>query len=336
MENLENISVSFIIPFRSLTRVLLERCLDSVLALGDGVDWEAWVIDDGTPDSQAGSWVTAYADARIHYHYQAWSGLGAARNQGVQLATKEYLMFLDSDDYLFAAPLKTALLLLDRLRPDVLSFRHLLVWDSKPLFSVADQLATPMQYVDYDGSGSAYMAANNIRVSACCYLIRRSCLGNLRFSTSIYHEDEEFTPLLLLQTGRLLVTHLPVYGYYQRIGSIINDAEPAKLQKRFHDMLLILERHTDVLCRLQGIDARALSRRNALFALAVLYELVRLSPSRTFLYGILTILKQRGYYPLPRRDEPLLYRIVRWITWNPVQVYLLSLYFRFRRKISGK
>lgn len=335
MDQLENISVSFIIPFRSLPRVLLERCLDSVITLGAGFDWEAWVIDDGTPDSQAASWVAAYADARIHYHYQEWAGLGAARNQGILLAGKSYILFLDSDDFLFTEPMLAALSLLDRIQPDVLSFRHVLVWDSKPL-PVTGRLSAPMSYVDYDGSGSSYMAANNVRVSACSYLIRRVCLGNLRFSTSLYHEDEEFTPLMLLQAKRLLVTHLPVYGYYQRAGSIMNDADPVKLQKRFDDMLLILRRHTDILCRLQHCDARALNRRNALFALAVLYESVRQSPSRDFLYGILSALKRMGYYPLPRRNEPVVYRIARLATWNPVQVLLMNRCFRFFRKITGK
>ena len=306
MGKLKNISVSFIVPYHALSRLLLTRCLDSIVSLGDLIDWEAWVVDDGTPDSQANLWVEAYADSRIHYHYQKWGGLSAARNTGLSLATKMYVQFIDSDDYLFTEVYVKALDLVNDLVPDVFAFHYVKVWGIPPV-TISD---TPFR---------------------CGYLISRKCLGDLRFRVSLYHEDEDFTPLMLLRARRLVVTRLPVYAYFQRSGSIMLDKDPVRLRKRFTDMLFILNRHTEVQCQLDGTKALALKRRNATFALAILYELICQAPTKQFLFAVLDQLRNTGYYPLPDRNEPFLYRIVRLVTCSPKLVVLLFLLFRFKK-----
>lgn len=330
MGKLKNISVSFIVPYHALSRVLLTRCLDSIVSLGDLIDWEAWVVDDGTPDSQANLWVEAYADSRIHYHYQKWGGLSAARNTGLSLATKMYVQFIDSDDYLFTEVYVKALDLVNDWVPDVFAFHYVKVWGIPPV-TISDTKLKKQRRIDYEGSGPHYMMAHNIRVSACGYLISRKCLGDLRFRVSLYHEDEDFTPLMLLRARRLVVTRLPVYAYFQRSGSIMLDKDPVRLRKRFTDMLFILNRHTEVQCQLDGTKALALKRRNATFALAILYELICQAPTKQFLFAVLDQLRNTGYYPLPDRNEPFLYRIVRLVTCSPKLVVLLFLLFRFKK-----
>lgn len=64
-------------------------------------DWRAIVIDDGSTDGGA-EVVAALArdDDRISLHAQSNSGLGAARNAGLRLASGEFVLFLDADDTL--------------------------------------------------------------------------------------------------------------------------------------------------------------------------------------------------------------------------------------------
>jgi glycosyltransferase involved in cell wall biosynthesis len=56
---------------------------------------EVIVIDDGSRD---GGGEIAKSFSAVRYHYQTNQGVGAARNQGVRLATGDFLAFLDSDD----------------------------------------------------------------------------------------------------------------------------------------------------------------------------------------------------------------------------------------------
>lgn len=64
------------------------------------LDWELWIIDDGSNDNTKDSLAGFLKDPRIHYKFQSNQGVSAARNKGAELATANWLVFLDSDDEL--------------------------------------------------------------------------------------------------------------------------------------------------------------------------------------------------------------------------------------------
>lgn len=91
--------VSVIIPVYNV-EAYLRKCLDSVLAQTLR-DIEVIIVDDGSPDgSPAICDEYAARDPRVRVIHKANAGLGYARNSGIEIATGEYLTFLDSDDYL--------------------------------------------------------------------------------------------------------------------------------------------------------------------------------------------------------------------------------------------
>ncbi|MEV5608297.1 CDP-glycerol:glycerophosphate glycerophosphotransferase [Streptomyces sp. NPDC052225] len=84
----------------------LRECLDSVLAQSHR-DWEAIVVDDGSPDA-CGAIAAEYAqrDPRVQLVRQAErTGPGAARTAGIARATGGHLLFLDADDMLLPGAL---------------------------------------------------------------------------------------------------------------------------------------------------------------------------------------------------------------------------------------
>lgn len=96
-EPLRKREVSVVVPVYNAERHLRET-LDS-LAAQDYGDFEVIMVDDGSADgSPAICKEYAASDARFRYVCQENAGAGAARNHGMDLATGEYLLFLDSDD----------------------------------------------------------------------------------------------------------------------------------------------------------------------------------------------------------------------------------------------
>ncbi|MBQ7417168.1 MAG: glycosyltransferase family 2 protein, partial [Acidaminococcaceae bacterium] len=91
--------VSVIMPVYKVEDVLT-RCLDS-LGRQSLQNIEILLIDDGSPD-RCGAICNAYVekDSRFRvFHHPKNRGLSVARNTGIENATADYLMFVDSDDY---------------------------------------------------------------------------------------------------------------------------------------------------------------------------------------------------------------------------------------------
>ena len=91
--------VSVIIPVYNVERYF-DRCVRSVL--GQTLrEIEVILVDDGSPDG-CPAMCDAYAreDPRVRVVHKANAGLGMARNSGLDIATGEYVAFVDSDDFI--------------------------------------------------------------------------------------------------------------------------------------------------------------------------------------------------------------------------------------------
>jgi len=87
--------VSVIIPVYNYDRYLAEA-VESVLSQ-TYQHLEVIVVDDGSTD-QSGEVARSFAGRGVRYCPQPHSGIGPARNKGVELAQGEFLAFLDADD----------------------------------------------------------------------------------------------------------------------------------------------------------------------------------------------------------------------------------------------
>lgn len=90
--------ISIIVPIYKVEKYL-RRCIESLLNQ-DYHDIEIILVDDGSPDN-CGIICDEYAnkDTRIKVIHQKNGGLSAARNSGIDIAHGDYLMFVDSDDW---------------------------------------------------------------------------------------------------------------------------------------------------------------------------------------------------------------------------------------------
>ena len=98
--------ISVIVPVYNVEKYL-DRCVKSILSQSFS-DFELLLVDDGSPD-RCGEMCDEYAkgDSRIKAFHKRNGGLSDARNFGIEKALGEYLMFVDSDDYIHEQMLET-------------------------------------------------------------------------------------------------------------------------------------------------------------------------------------------------------------------------------------
>lgn len=97
--------ISVIVPIFNAEKYL-HRCIKRILAQ-DYTDYELLLIDDGSTDN-SGTICDEYAikDNRIRVFHKENGGVSSARNWGLDNAIGEYIMFVDSDDYMLPGMLE--------------------------------------------------------------------------------------------------------------------------------------------------------------------------------------------------------------------------------------
>jgi len=104
--------VSIIVPCYNYAH-FLGQTLDNVLSQ-QYQHWECIIVDDGSTDDTAAVAASfAAADSRFRYFYQDNKGLSGARNSGITGSKGIYIQFLDSDDLIDPAKLKTQVAILE-------------------------------------------------------------------------------------------------------------------------------------------------------------------------------------------------------------------------------
>lgn len=93
-----SVKVSIIIPVYNKEEYI-EKCLQSVFAQ-TLQDIEIIIIDDGSTDNSAEICKRYLSDSRVRYIFKHNEGLAAARQDGIEYSTGEYIGFVDSDDWI--------------------------------------------------------------------------------------------------------------------------------------------------------------------------------------------------------------------------------------------
>ncbi len=114
------ISFSIIIPVYN-TEKFIKKCLDSVINQSYEF-FEAIVVNDGSTDSSVNVVNQFLQDPRIRLIPQENKGLGGARNTGICAAKGDYLVFLDSDDYISKDMLKELADVIQEEKCDIVAF----------------------------------------------------------------------------------------------------------------------------------------------------------------------------------------------------------------------
>ena len=240
--------------------------MDSLLAQ-DITDYEIILVDDGSTDgsgaiadeivkeeignrqwaidNETNSQSPIANSPTLRVIHQENAGLSAARNTGIAAATGEYIMFVDSDDYLQPNVLGALIEQAERDNLDVLRFRYQNVREKGEAFVPHEGMKK--DYNDYSNIPTDGLSFLNERMWVQCYvvqfLVKADIVRQELFTSGIYFEDTDWTPRMLLRAKRVASTDLVVYNYLWREGSItLSQKDIAKQRKQLNDKMGLLER----------------------------------------------------------------------------------------------
>lgn len=236
--------LSVIVPIYGVAKYLC-KCIDSLLSQ-DIMDYEIILVDDGSPDECpqiCDEYVVQYPNI-IKVIHQSNAGLSAARNAGLAIAQGDYIIYVDSDDYLQPNVLRTLMAQVERDQLDVLRFRYQNVREDGEVFAPYKDMTNYNNYSSAPTDGLTFL---NERMGTQCYavqfILRRELALLEQFTLGIYFEDTDWTPRMLLRAKRVASTDLVVYNYLWREGSItLSQKDITKHHKQLQDKMGLLER----------------------------------------------------------------------------------------------
>ena len=326
--------LSVIIPLYNCER-FIERCLDSVLSQRlNGDELEVIVIDDGSSDS-SGRIADDYArrhDAVKVYH-QFNSGVSAARNRGLEVATGDYIHFLDCDDFLLFND--SYQYLLDVIRQSDITIDVLLFSIKRADSSKGDEQTDLYNFRDariyihgtgreackksrFDGYiGSAFFNARLIREHL------------ILFNPDIlWAEDVDFNLKVYLHAKYVVSTDANIYGYYCNPDSITLNYNRVKL-KRLLDNIIEqtpkLRQLLDSYNLPKFTNERLLSRAHVAAT-----RLLSLNSSYPSTKEYIRRGKECGLFPLSDFGSlGKFYRYLDYLMKHPIGLWLMSFPYRY-------
>lgn len=249
--------ISIVIPVYNV-KDYLPKCIDSIL-IQDCSDCEIILVDDGSTDGASGAICDRYEQEHpelIRVIHKENGGLGDARNVGQENARGDYVLFVDSDDYLASDTLEKLKAAADEYKCDVITFGFVV--------DTNGSLSEP--FLENLPERTVFSIADNKRLlmsapNAVVRLWSRQLLEQtgIKYPIRVWYEDIRTT--LKLLTVAKSVVYLPetFYRYVVREGSItrnVNIERNSEIFDAFDDLLDwfgkngLLDEYYDELCKL--------------------------------------------------------------------------------------
>lgn len=227
----KNMILSIVVPVYNVEKYL-DICLENIINnCPEGV--EIILVDDGSNDNSA-LICDKYGDRyeNIKVKHKENGGLSSARNVGIEQSSGKYIWFIDSDDYINPDSIDIILKMAQK-NFDLIIGSYCEVFQDGSVIDDClkeprDEKILPYKYFQNLGSTS-YAAVR--------FIVKRDLIiqNNIYFTPGIYHEDEDWTPRVLINSTTYGVINQSIYNY--RVGnpkSIMGMCNPKKVYDKIY------------------------------------------------------------------------------------------------------
>lgn len=235
--------ISVIVPVYNVEK-LLPKCLDSLVSQ-TFKDYEIIVINDGSTDNSQ-KVIDEYSNKitdKIVKISKENEGQAIARNVGIKKASGEYIMFVDSDDYIDKKTLECCYNKALVEKADVVCFDYQLI--DKGILKCTENL----KKMSKDKIKNYILS----QIGPCFKLIKADLIknNNLYFPTLRAYEDIAVVPAYALFTKNIVTINEKFYYYVLRSGSTMNQTN---YSEKLNDIFYSLENLSNIFIKKKAYD----------------------------------------------------------------------------------
>lgn len=302
---------SVIVPVYNVEKYL-DKCLTSLLNQTFR-DFEVIVVNDGTKD-QSQKIIDFFCETHdfIHGYIKENGGLSDARNYGVLQAVGDYLIFVDSDDWVEPDLLEklNEVINLDQ-GVQLIKFNYYEVNENTGEKEVKP--IVPYHGVQGEKLYFNYASAHVLFEMAWlyCYQSKYWHTQGFTFAKGYIHEDFELTPRAIMLANKVTSIDYAGYNYLVREGTITRNGSEDKALKSVYDVL----HHFDTLLAFsqQIVDAQCKQYFQSYIANAVMDAMKKLNSENKKCFEQEIIKRQLSQYLLgdtfPRKLKKIFYQL---------------------------
>ncbi|SER55174.1 Glycosyltransferase involved in cell wall bisynthesis [Butyrivibrio fibrisolvens] len=254
---------SFLVPVYNVEN-LLKKCVDSIMSQKPiSEEYEIILVDDGSTDSSGSicdDLSAAYANIRcIH---QGNMGLLKARGTGVRASKGQYLIFVDSDDYLEDNLLVTVDRYIDEYDPDYINYSYIKdVGDKRIVHSITDseyEILNKRQLLELFVASDKF---NSIWSKVVRADIFRNNIDSIYDMSTNIGEDKIQTAFLISKADKAVFVGRCLYHYVIRQDSIVHNKSANDIYN-----IIAVDRKVENIVRdtLSDLPMRTVSKDNIL------------------------------------------------------------------------
>ena len=226
--------ISVIVPIYN-TEKYLEKCINSILNQ-EHKDIQLILVNDGSTDG-SGKIAKEFAqkDNRVLYIEKENGGLSDARNCGLEHVEGDYILFVDSDDYIAKNLFKDLEYYMDQ-DYDMVKFKIYLVDEDGNTISENESVIFDNKTGE-EAFNILYSKDKMLDVAwGYVYKAKFWKENEFCYAKGLYHEDFGLTSLIMLKAKKVASTHMKGYNYVQTKNSMVRD-DNKKAFIRAKDML---------------------------------------------------------------------------------------------------
>ena len=208
--------ISVIVPVYNVEKYL-RRCIDSILRQSYS-DFELILIDDGSTDTSGNICDSYLYDSRVRVIHQKNQGSSVARNTGLDIFTGQWLVFIDSDDFVSDDYLEYMLGLCKKYNVKVAQCG--VVRGTQNFFPEEDISKAKERKWDFF---DLYSSSNReYRGVIWAKIYKAEVVKNYRFPVERkVSEDEDACFYFMYNTGSSVISNRHIYYYYMSENSLI-------------------------------------------------------------------------------------------------------------------
>lgn len=294
-EAFKNPKVSIIVPAYN-TEKYISKCLLSLISQ-TLKEIEIIVVNDGSTDSTPFI-IKKFSDAdgRIKVITQTNQKQGAARNRGTEIATAEYIGFVDSDDWVDLDYFEKLYNTAKKYDSDIALATNVRIGNGKTkkrLNITNEEFVQSLQKkIDISNQVKNPCPTNKI--------YRRSMLldNNIIWPEGVYCEDKLFTIQAIYYANGLVTVPNVYYYYYRNPNSTVNSRAKKLTKDKNNAKLSVLNFLKDKNAQIRDCDFWAIKKEFRLFGIAIFRLEESLQIARISILGIKLFkfnLKEEGY-----------------------------------------